>query len=98
MHRAPICQGNWKMSGNLFGQGKCKITWKVREKYGFTHHWVENVPVIERTFDILPNFKHHMKYMDEKKVKNRSTASFGMVKFACQDNLCCVAIIACFQY
>jgi len=36
-----------------------------------THRWIENVPAIERILDILPNFKQHVKCMDEKKLKIR---------------------------
>jgi len=63
--------------------GKCKINWKVREKYGIACDWVENVPAIEQILDILPSFKQNVKYVNKKKVKNRCTESFEMTKFAC---------------
>ena len=50
------------------GHRKYKIMWKLREKYGTAHHWVENVPVNERIIEILQNFKHCAKCVDEKKV------------------------------
>ena len=51
-------------------RGNLKIGWKIREKYGITHRWVENVPV--QISDTFPNCKQHLKCVDEKKIKSQN--------------------------
>ena len=51
------------------------------------HRWVENVPVIGRLLEILPQLKQYVKAVDEKKLKNPGTKSFEVVKANCADAL-----------
>jgi len=47
--------GQGKLEKVEESRGKCKITWKVSEKWGIAHRWVENVPVSEQRIDIFQN-------------------------------------------
>jgi len=51
------------------------------------HRWLENVPVVERAIQILPNVNKYIKAVEEKKLPHPGNKSFDTVKEHCKDAL-----------
>ena len=51
------------------------------------HRWVENVRVLERFLEVLPDLRKYTLFVMEKKLSDPHTKSFDTVKSGCQDFL-----------
>ena len=51
------------------------------------HRWVENVRVLERFLEVLPDLRKYTLFVMEKKLSDPHTKSFDTVKSGCQDLL-----------
>lgn len=51
------------------------------------HRWVENVCVLERFLEVLPDLRKYTPFVMEKKLSDPHTKSFDTVKSGCQDLL-----------
>ena len=51
------------------------------------HRWVENVPVAERTLEVLPHLRKYVKAVNDKKLPDPKTQSFDTVQKMLQDDL-----------
>ena len=51
------------------------------------HRWVENVCVLERFLEVLPDLRKYTLFVMEKKLSDPHTKSFDPVKSGCQDLL-----------
>eukprot|EP00731_Ephydatia_muelleri_P000477 Em0001g477a len=49
------------------------------------HRWVENVRVLERFLEVLPDLRKYTMFVMEKKLSDPHTTSFDTVKSGCQD-------------
>ena len=49
--------------------------------------WTENVPVVERALDMLPQLRQYIKAVNKSKVPDPQTRTFGVVKEMCGDQL-----------
>lgn len=49
--------------------------------------WVENVSVLERALNVLPNMKTYVKAVDGKKIPKPDTKTYETIKSACKDPL-----------
>ena len=49
--------------------------------------WTENVPVVERVVEMLPQLRQYVKAVQENKVPDPKTKTFGVVKETCSDLL-----------
>ena len=51
------------------------------------HRWVENVPVAEKTLEVLPHLRKYVKAVNDKKLPDPKTQSFDTVQKMLQDDL-----------
>lgn len=56
------------------------------------HRWVENVPVLERMLEILPQLCQYLKAVKDKKLPNPGTHSFGVLMSECLNPLLIVKL------
>jgi len=49
--------------------------------------WTENVPVVERVVEMLPQLRQYIKAVQDNKVPDPKTETFGVVKESCSDEL-----------